>query len=158
MIAGVFNMIPLVGPYIGGIPALVIALTTREPITAAWVVAIMVGVQQIDNHFISPLVMHRAVKLHPVLVMLALLLGGTLAGFFGLLVAVPTAAVLKIVLGHLWRVHVLGQPLEVREQQTAAEDAGPGTGFVADVPGFRDPEAAPVPVGRGTPPGPRAES
>jgi predicted PurR-regulated permease PerM len=146
MVAGVFNMIPLVGPYIGGIPALVIALTTREPITAAWVVATMVGVQQVDNHFISPLVMHRAVKLHPVLVMLALLLGGTLAGFFGLLVAVPTAAVLKIVVGHLWRVHVLGQPLEVREQQTAAEDAGPGIGFVAEVPGFRDAEDEPVPA------------
>jgi predicted PurR-regulated permease PerM len=134
MVAGIFNIIPLVGPYIGGVPALVIALTTREPITAVWVVAIMVGVQQIDNHFISPLVMHRAVKLHPVLVMLALLLGGTVGGFFGLLVAVPTAAVLKILVGHLWRVHVLGEPLEAREAQTEAEDSEKGTGFVADVP------------------------
>jgi predicted PurR-regulated permease PerM len=146
MVAGVFNMIPLVGPYIGAIPALVIALTTQEPIMAVWVVAVMAGVQQVDNHFISPLVMHRAVKLHPVLVMLALLLGGTLAGFFGLLIAVPTVAVGKIVVGHLWRVHVLGQPLEAREMQTAAEDAGPGTGFVADVPGSREPEGEPVPA------------
>jgi predicted PurR-regulated permease PerM len=146
MVAGVFNMIPLVGPYIGAVPALVIALTTREPITAVWVVAVMVGVQQVDNHFISPLVMHRAVKLHPVLVMLALLLGGTLAGFFGLLVAVPTAAVAKIVIGHLWKVHVLGQPLEVWERQTAEEDARPGTGFVADVPASREPEEEPVPA------------
>jgi predicted PurR-regulated permease PerM len=135
MVAGIFNIIPLVGPYIGGVPALVIALTTREPITAVWVVALMVAVQQIDNHFISPVVMHRAVKLHPVLVMLALLLGGTVGGFFGLLVAVPTAAVFKILVGHLWRVHVLGEPLEVREAQTEAEDSGGGTGFVADVPG-----------------------
>ena len=134
MVAGIFNMIPLIGPYIGGIPALVIALTTREPITAVWVIAVMVGVQQIDNHFISPLVMHRAVKLHPVLVMLALLLGGTLGGFFGLLVAVPTAAVGKILVGHVWRVHVLGQALEDRARQTAQEDAEPGTGFVANVP------------------------
>jgi predicted PurR-regulated permease PerM len=148
MVAGVFNIIPLVGPYIGGIPALVIALTTREPITAVWVVAIMVGVQQIDNHFISPLVMHRAVKLHPVLVMLALLLGGTLGGFFGLLIAVPTTAVLKILVGHLWRVHVLGEPLEAREEQTDAEDSEGGVGFVADVPGngrATAKEAEPVP-------------
>ena len=146
MVAGVFNMIPLVGPYFGAVPALVIALTTREPITAVWVVAVMVGVQQVDNHFISPLVMHRAVKLHPVLVTLALLLGGTLAGFFGLLIAVPTAAVAKIVIGHLWRVHVLGQPLEAWERQTAVEDARPGTGFVADVPASREPEEEPVPA------------
>ncbi|MGH8993138.1 MAG: AI-2E family transporter [Acidimicrobiia bacterium] len=124
MVAGLFNIIPLVGPYIGGIPALVIALTTREPITALWVVGIMVAAQQIDNHFISPLVMHRVVKLHPVLVMLALLLGGTLGGFFGLLVAVPTAAVIKILASHMWRVHVLGEPLEVLEQVAEAEVTG----------------------------------
>jgi predicted PurR-regulated permease PerM len=128
MVAGVFNMIPLVGPYIGGIPALVIALTTREPITAVWVIVVMAGVQQIDNHFISPLVMHRVVKLHPVLVMLALLLGGTLGGFFGLLVAVPTAAIIKILVGHLWRVHVLGEPLEDLARRVEADDREPSAG------------------------------
>jgi predicted PurR-regulated permease PerM len=130
MVAGLFNMIPLIGPYIGGIPALVIALTTKEPITALWVVLIMVAVQQIDNHFISPLVMHRVVKLHPVLVMLALLLGGTLGGFFGLLVAVPTAAILKILIGHLWRVHVLGQPIDEFAQEVEADDSRPTPGGI----------------------------
>lgn len=130
MVAGFFNMIPLVGPYIGGIPALVIALTTKEPITAVWVIVIMVAVQQIDNHFISPLVMHRVVKLHPVLVMLALLLGGTLGGFFGLLVAVPTAAILKILIGHLWRVHVLGEPIERYAEYVEAEDSTPASGGI----------------------------
>jgi predicted PurR-regulated permease PerM len=130
MLAGLFNMIPLVGPYIGGIPALVIALTTREPITAVWVVVVMVAVQQIDNHFISPVVMHRVVKLHPVLVMLALLLGGTLGGFFGLLVAVPTTAVLKILLGHLWRIHVLGEPLEELARREETEDSVPSPGGI----------------------------
>ena len=130
MVAGFFNMIPLVGPYIGGIPALVIALTTKEPITAVWVVLIMVTVQQIDNHFISPLVMQRVVKLHPVLVMLALLLGGTLSGFFGLLVAVPTAAILKILVGHLWRVHVLGEPLDEYAEDAEAEDRTPTPGGI----------------------------
>jgi predicted PurR-regulated permease PerM len=130
MVAGFFNMIPLVGPYIGGIPALVIALTTKEPITALWVVVIMVTVQQIDNHFISPIVMHRVVKLHPVLVMLALLLGGTLGGFFGLLVAVPTAAILKITVGHLWRVHVLGEPIERFAEDAEADDSTPTPGGI----------------------------
>ena len=130
MVAGFFNMIPLIGPYIGGIPALVIALTTREPITALWVILVMVGVQQIDNHFISPLVMQRVVKLHPVLVMLALLLGGTLGGFFGLLVAVPTAAILKILVGHLWRVHVLGEPIDQYAEDVEEEDSTPTPGGI----------------------------
>jgi predicted PurR-regulated permease PerM len=130
MVAGFFNMIPLIGPYIGGIPALVIALTTNEPITALWVIVVMVTVQQIDNHFISPLVMHRVVKLHPVLVMLALLLGGTLGGFFGLLVAVPTAAIIKILVGHLWRVHVLGEPIESYAEYVEADDTTPTPGGI----------------------------
>jgi predicted PurR-regulated permease PerM len=136
MVAGFFNLIPLIGPYIGAVPGIVIALTTREPITAVWVAAIMTGVQQIDNHFISPMVMHRAVKIHPVMVMVALLLGGTLFGFFGLLVAVPTAAVLKIVVGHLWRIHVLGQPLTEHEEahEEVAGEEREGTGVVAKVP------------------------
>jgi predicted PurR-regulated permease PerM len=96
------------------------------------VAGIMAGAQQIDNHFISPLVMQRAVKLHPAAVLLALLAGGTLGGFFGLLLAVPTAAVVKILAGHLWRTYVLGEPYD---QALAEEewDEGPEPGLVRDV-------------------------
>jgi hypothetical protein len=86
--------------------------------------------QQIDNHFISPLVMQRAVNLHPAVVMLALLAGGTLGGFFGLLLAVPTAAVLKIILGHLWRTYVLDEPIEEIAAADEAADSKPSVGFV----------------------------
>ena len=82
----------------------------------------MTIVQQIDNHFISPIVMQRAVKLHPAVVMLALLAGGTLGGFFGLLLAVPATAVVKIIVGHAWRHFVLGEPLDELEAQWEAED------------------------------------
>jgi predicted PurR-regulated permease PerM len=132
MIAGIFNMIPMIGPWIGAIPGVVIALTTRDFSTALWVVAIMAGVQQIDNHFISPVVMQRAVKLHPAVVMLTLLAGGTLGGFFGLLLAVPTVAVLKVVIGHLWRTYILEQPLEEEALAFTAMDAQPGA-VVEDV-------------------------
>jgi predicted PurR-regulated permease PerM len=111
MIAGLFNIVPLIGPWIGGIPGVIIALTTGSVVKALLVVAVMAGVQQIDNHFITPQVMQRAVKLHPSAVMLALLAGGTLAGFVGLLLAVPVTAVLRIIGAHLWRHHVLGEPL-----------------------------------------------
>jgi predicted PurR-regulated permease PerM len=130
IIAGLFNVIPLIGPWVGGIPGVVIALTTGSPLQAAGVVAVMVAAQQIDNHFITPQVMHRTVQLHPAAVILALLAGGTIAGFFGLLLAVPVAAVLKILIGHAWRVHVLGEPLAVEAAAVAAEE---GPGLVEDV-------------------------
>ncbi|HEX2849561.1 MAG TPA: AI-2E family transporter [Acidimicrobiales bacterium] len=126
MIAGLFNIIPLIGPWVGGIPGVTIALTTGSPLQALGVVVVMVVVQQIDNHFITPQVMQRAVQLHPAAVILALLAGGSIGGFFGLLLAVPVAAVLKILIGHLWHVHVLGEPLEPL-------DAGMGPGVVEDV-------------------------
>ena len=117
MIAGFFNIVPLIGPWVGGIPGVLIALTTGSPLQALGVVIVMVVVQQVDNHFITPQVMHRAVQLHPAAVILALLAGGSLGGFLGLLFAVPVAAVLKIIGGHVWRVHVLGQPLPAEPQE-----------------------------------------
>jgi predicted PurR-regulated permease PerM len=124
-IAGLFNMIPLIGPWVGAVPGIIIALTTRDFGTAVWVAAIMATAQQIDNHFISPLVMQRTVRLHPAVVMLALLAGGTLGGFFGLLLAVPVTAVLKIIASHLWRTYVLGEPIDEVEAAWEAEDAAP---------------------------------
>ena len=123
MIAGLFNMIPLVGPWVGAVPGIVIAFTTGGGTSQAiWVAVVMAIVQQIDNHFISPIVMQRAVKLHPAVVMLALLAFGTLWGFFGLLLAVPATATVKIVCGHLWRHYVLLEPLDEIEARWEAED------------------------------------
>ncbi len=111
MIAGVFNMIPLIGPWVGSVPGIVVALATQgdDGVEMAILVAVvMIVVQQIDNHFITPTVMRRAVQLHPAAVVLALLAWGTIGGFFGLLLAVPLTATLKIVGGHLWRKWVVG--------------------------------------------------
>lgn len=124
MIAGAFNLVPLIGPWVGAVPGVIIALTTRDLSTALWVAAIMTIAQQIDNHFISPLVMQRTVSLHPSVVMLALLAGGTLGGFFGLILAVPVTATVKVVIGHLWAVYVLEIPVE----EVIAQDTGPPIG------------------------------
>ena len=139
MIAGLFNMVPLIGPWIGAVPGIAIAVTTGGGLSQAIAVAVVMAiVQQIDNHFISPIVMQRAVKLHPAVVMLALLAGGTLGGFFGLLLAVPATAVLKILIGHAWRHFVLGQPLDEIEAAWDAEDALPAAGIVEDIHGRAD--------------------
>ncbi len=140
MLAGFSNIVPLIGPWVGAVPGVIIALTTRDISTAVWVVAIMAGAQQVDNHFISPLVMQRAVKLHPAAVMLALLTGGTLGGFFGLLIAVPAAAVLKILVSHLWHTYVLGEPLEQVAANAEMADHGSAPGVVRKVADESQPE------------------
>ncbi len=90
--------------------------------------------------------MQRAVKLHPAAVMLALLAGGTLGGFFGLLIAVPTAAVVKIVVSHLWHTYVLGEPLEAVAEMAEEDETAPGPGIVrrvSDEDQLPEPEAEP---------------
>jgi predicted PurR-regulated permease PerM len=120
LIAGLFNLIPLVGPFIGAIPALFIAFTTSSsggllhlqpglPLAVGASIALLV-VQQIDNHIISPNVVARTVKLHPVTVMLGLLVGGTLLGLWGMLLAVPLIATVKILLLHYWDTRMQWPP------------------------------------------------
>ena len=111
-VAGLFNLIPLIGPFIGAIPALFIAFSTNDTtgllkMDPGWAMALgsaaaLTIVQQVDNHIISPNVVARTVKLHPVSVMLGLLVGGTMLGLVGMLLAVPTIATVKIVMLHIW--------------------------------------------------------
>lgn len=138
MIAGLFNIIPLIGPYVGAVPGIVIALTTRDLKTAIGVAVVMTVVQQIDNHFITPTVMRRAVHLHAAVVVLALLVFGTLGGFFGLLIAVPLTAVIKVVGGHLWRRYAMGVSVPGLDEPMPLDDDtdGPaGDAGVAITPG-----------------------
>ncbi|MDQ3963479.1 MAG: AI-2E family transporter [Actinomycetota bacterium] len=107
-IAGFTNLIPLVGPFIGGGIGFIVGTISEGFGLGLAAVIVALIVQQIDNHIISPNVMKRTVQLHPATVMLALLAGGTLAGFWGVLLAVPGVAVAKIVLAHVWSTRVLG--------------------------------------------------
>ena len=68
--------------------------------------------QQIDNNFISPTVLRATVRLHPAVVLLVLILGGGIGGLWGVLLAVPVTAAIKILAGHLWRTRVLDQSWE----------------------------------------------
>ncbi len=133
MIAGLFNMIPLIGPWVGAVPGIVVALATKDVKTAILVAVVMVVVQQIDNHFITPQVMRRAVQLHPAAVVLALLAWGTIGGFVGLLLAVPLTATLKIVGGHLWRKWVMGVSIPGLDEPYPPDQAPPGETSHEDV-------------------------
>ena len=101
--AGIFNLVPLIGPFIGAIPAVFIGLLSGHPIRALYAVLVLLVVQQIDNHLVSPTVMGRTVRLHPIVVMLSLLAGGAVAGVFGMLLVIPGVAAVKVVATHLMR-------------------------------------------------------
>lgn len=107
-IAGFFNLVPLIGPFIGGSLGFLVGTLTGGLGLGLRAALVELVIQQLDNHFISPNVMRRTVNLHPVTVMLSLLAGGALAGFWGVLLGVPTVAVAKVALGHLWATRVLG--------------------------------------------------
>ncbi len=93
-IAGIFNLIPLLGPLIGGIPAALAALFI-SPLKALLVIILFIVVQQIDNYVISPNIMKYQVGVNPGLIIFSLIAGGALFGFWGLLIAVPTVAIIQ---------------------------------------------------------------
>lgn len=95
IIAGITNVIPYLGPIMGGVPAAVIAFLD-SPMKALWVVLAFVVIQQTESSVVSPRIVGQRVGLHPTMIILALLVGGSLWGFVGLLIAVPLAAILKV--------------------------------------------------------------
>lgn len=126
-ITGLLNLVPFVGPTSGGILAVSVSLVLGDWKMAIWAAVAMVIVQQIDNHMISPIILRATVKLHPVIIILALLVGGSLAGLLGVLVAVPFAAVTKIIVSHLWRTRVLGQSWDEATEAFLHEYEPPST-------------------------------
>jgi len=94
-IMAVTEFIPMVGPYIGGIPALLVAATQSWQ-TVILVTIIYVAIQQIENNFLAPVIVSNQVGLSPLTVIVALLLGSALLGIIGALLAVPAAAVIQV--------------------------------------------------------------
>lgn len=100
-VAGVFNLVPFLGLVVSLVPAVVIALLSGNILASFVKVAIVYSlVQLLDSVVIGPRIVGESVGLHPVWVMLALAVGGFFLGFVGLLLAVPVAALLKLLLRH----------------------------------------------------------
>ncbi len=127
MIAGFLNIIPFVGPWVGGTLGVLVGLTETDVRTAVLAAVVAIVVQQIDNHFITPNVLRATVRLHPATIIFVLLIGGTLAGIWGVLLAVPVTATVKIVTGHYWRTRVLGQSWEEASEAMIDETPAPDT-------------------------------
>ena len=98
-LAGLANMIPYVGPTAGALLAILVSVLTTGTFKTVPGIIISFGIiQLIDNTLLSPLVLSRNVSLHPMLILLAILVGGKLFGMVGLLLAVPFAAIVKVIL------------------------------------------------------------
>ncbi|CAG9621679.1 AI-2E family transporter [Sutcliffiella rhizosphaerae] len=102
LIAMFTNVIPFIGPFIGTIPSLVVGFLD-EPIMAVWVLVVVLIVQQTESNLISPQVMGKKLDVHPLTIILLLLVASKFAGLLGLLLAVPTYAVSKVVVLHTIR-------------------------------------------------------
>jgi predicted PurR-regulated permease PerM len=89
-------IIPYLGAFLGGIPAVLVALIFEGPTTAVLTVVAYVLIQQLEGNFLTPRIQGRALHMHPIIVLLAVIGGGQLAGLLGVIFAVPTLAVLRV--------------------------------------------------------------
>ena len=117
-----FSFIPLVGAVASGALAVIVALVTQGVFTALMTLAVVLAVQQIEGHVLQPFILGRAVRVHPLAVVLTVAAGGMVAGIGGAVVAVPLVAVTNTVVGYLRQY--------AQEQQLAAEERvqEPGSG------------------------------
>lgn len=101
LIAGILEVLPIVGPVISAIPAILVGLTI-SPIMAVAAMATFLIVQQLENHLIVPVVMSRVVGVRPPVIIIALLIGAKLAGITGAFLAIPMIVVIKILTKELF--------------------------------------------------------
>lgn len=95
IIALVFELIPVFGPILAAVPAVILGFSDGGVTTGLFTIGLYVIIQQFENHLIYPLVVRKVVGVPPVLVIIALIVGAKLAGFLGILLSVPVSAALK---------------------------------------------------------------
>jgi predicted PurR-regulated permease PerM len=92
-VAGILELVPVVGPILAAVPAIALSITAGGASLGLAVFAVYVLVHQFENHLLQPLVVKKIVGIPSVVAILALVIGAELAGFIGMLLAVPLAAV-----------------------------------------------------------------
>jgi len=143
------SFVPLVGAVTSGAVAVVVALVTQGPFTALMVLAVVLVVQQIEGHVLQPFILGRAVRVHPLAVVLSVAAGSMVAGIGGAISAVPLVAVGNTVVGYLRQ--------RSRDLAAAAEPGAPDAGTAAapeagaDGPAPGGDAAAPEAEGSGEP-------
>ncbi len=129
MLAGLLSFIPYMGLIVGVIAAsIAVMLQTQDPTNLLWVGAVFVIAQMIEGTVLTPLLVGDRIGLHPVAVIFAVLAGGQLFGFFGILLALPVFAIIAVVMRYLHKSykdsHLYSSPLEaLADLDDVAEDA-----------------------------------
>jgi predicted PurR-regulated permease PerM len=101
LLATCTETIPIIGPIIGSVPAILVAYLS-SPALALKVVLFYIIVHQMENHIVVPNIMGHTIDLHPVIIIISLLIGGQLLGIMGMMLAVPVAALLRVLVNQLW--------------------------------------------------------
>ena len=101
LLAGLVEMVPLIGPIIGAIPPVLLGLLQGSSVMVK-VIIFYIIVQQLDGHFFMPKLMGSIIDVHPVAIIAGVLIGGQLFGVVGMMISVPLVAVLQVLLRHMW--------------------------------------------------------
>ncbi len=122
--AGITELVPVIGPWLGAVPGIIVALAT-SPRDAIWVALLYFGVQMLENTFLVPRVQGLVLKIHPALVIVILVLGSEIAGIWGVLLGVPLTAaaiaVFKYFNGY-WTPPEVAAQAEYAESRPAAQE------------------------------------
>jgi len=106
IIAGLTNIIPFFGPWIGSIPAVIVALFL-SPITALFTILAIIIIQQIESNVISPQIIGKKLNLHPLIIIFLILIAGQLVGLIGMILVVPLFASVRVLFTHgrkIWKI------------------------------------------------------
>ena len=109
--------IPIIGSFLAGSVAVLVALVSRGPLIALLALAVVLLVMQLEGHVMQPLLLGRAVRVHPLAVVLSIAAGLLIGGIFGALIAVPTVACANVAGTYLSRRHDGPRPPEPRPER-----------------------------------------
>ncbi|MFC1721403.1 AI-2E family transporter [Patescibacteria group bacterium] len=130
ILAGLLEIIPIIGIPIAIIPALIISFT-QSPILALFVLILYVVIQQVENHILVPKIMHKAVGLNPVFVILALLIGYELGGILGVILSVPAATAVAVFVRDFYNFKVDKNKKTINEMVKKTTETSGDERFVA---------------------------
>ncbi len=100
-LAGILEVIPYLGPWLGGVLPVLIALAV-DPMKAVWIAVTFAGIQQVENIFLVPRITGNAVRFHPAVVMVIVVIGSEVGGVWGVLLALPVSAIVRDVFRYLY--------------------------------------------------------
>jgi predicted PurR-regulated permease PerM len=115
LIAGLLDVIPMIGPIIAGVPAVLLAFTV-SPVTALWTIGLFLLVQQLQGNFLQPIIQKHAVDVPPAVLLFAVVAAGLLFGFLGVLLAAPLTVVVFVMVQRIYVRTLLGKDVEVADR------------------------------------------